>query len=147
MPSTLSLRENQYYGNPLNSFWFIMSALTGVAPDQPYSRRVAGLLDQHIAVWDVVYRCKREGSLDAAIEQDSIITNDFGKFFTAHPRIEQVLFNGATAEREFQRRARPLLSADINNMHYQRLPSTSPAMASLTRQQKQALWLAALNKS
>jgi len=144
IPSEASLKSNQYFGNPRNSFWFAMSAITGVSADQPYTSRVEALLDEDIAVWDVMHSCKRQGSLDASIESASIVTNDFDSFFASHKHIAQVLFNGAKAETEYRRRVLPLLDVGDRLINYQRLPSTSPAMASLSPQQKQMLWREAL---
>ena len=56
-----------------------------------------------VAVWDVLRLCRRRGSLDSAIEPDSMVANDFGAFFDAHPAIERVFFNGAAAEKNFGR--------------------------------------------
>ncbi len=121
-----------------------MSAITGISADQPYKARVEALLDENIAVWDVLRSCKRQGSLDASIESASIVTNDFDGFFASHKHIVKVLFNGAKAETEYRRRVLPLLDTGDRLINYQRLPSTSPAMASLSPQQKQMLWREAL---
>ncbi|MGH3674500.1 MAG: DNA-deoxyinosine glycosylase, partial [Mycobacterium sp.] len=75
-----------------------------------------------VAVWDVLRLCRRQGSLDSAIEPDSMVANDFGPLFDAHPAIEQVFFNGAAAEKNFSR-----LVGLERAVRYHRLPSTSPA--------------------
>jgi hypoxanthine-DNA glycosylase len=139
MPSVLSLASGQYYGNPRNAFWRIVGELFGCDPDAPYAQRTA-MLDRHgIAVWDVLRHCRRVGSLDSAIEPDSMVVNDFGTFFAAHPRIERVYFNGAAAERNFAR----LVNLDPP-VSYQRLPSTSPAQT-MRYADKLAAWRAALS--
>ena len=122
MPSVMSLEAQQYYGNPRNGFWRITGEIFGFDASAPYDERIAGLYAHGVAVWDVLRLCRRQGSLDSAIEPDSMVANDFESFFTAHSKIERVFFNGAAAEKNFGRLAaidRPLL--------YRRLPSTSPA--------------------
>ncbi|MGV6806442.1 MAG: DNA-deoxyinosine glycosylase [bacterium] len=141
MPGVASLEAQQYYAHPRNAFWAIMAKLTGVSATAPYSNRTDGLQRHQIALWDVMRQCQREGSLDADIEQKSIVTNDFELFFADHPQIKTVLFNGATAEKAYRRHVEPRL--DVQPVST-RLPSTSPAMASLSLAEKQALWLQAL---
>lgn len=122
MPSVLSLAAQEYYGNPRNAFWRIMSELFGLSPDDPYHHRTAALREHRLAVWDVLKHCRRRGSLDSAVEPDSMVANDFGAFFADHPTITRVYFNGAAAERNFTRLVH--LDAPVT---YTRLPSTSPA--------------------
>ena len=122
MPSALSLAGGQYYGNPRNAFWRIIADLFGGAPDAPYDQRAAVLSTHGIAVWDVLKHCRRVGSLDSAIEPDSMVANDFGAFFATQPHVDRVYFNGAAAERNFARLVH--LDAPVRG---HRLPSTSPA--------------------
>jgi hypoxanthine-DNA glycosylase len=139
MPSVLSLASGQYYGNPRNAFWRIVGELFGCEPDAPYEQRIDTLRRHGVAVWDVLKHCRRVGSLDSAIEPDSMVANDFGAFFATHPRIERVYFNGAAAERNFAR----LVHLDAP-VRYQRLPSTSRAQT-MRFADKQAVWRAALD--
>jgi hypoxanthine-DNA glycosylase len=140
MPGELSLQEQQYYAHPRNAFWYIMQELFAIPLDFPYSRRLQMLTENNIALWDVLKSCKREGSLDASIQNASIETNDFQGLFEQYPMIELIAFNGAKAEQEFRRRVVPELAAKFQNKHMIRLPSTSPAMASLTKEQKLQKW-------
>jgi hypoxanthine-DNA glycosylase len=140
MPSVLSLASGQYYGNPRNAFWRIVGELFGCAPDAPYEQRTEMLGRNDIAVWDVLKHCRRIGSLDSAIEPDSMVANDFGSFFAAHPDVERVYFNGAAAERNFIR----LVNLDVPLTL--RLPSTSPAQT-MRYTDKLAAWRAALSEA
>lgn len=138
MPGVESLRAGQYYAHPRNAFWPIMGELLGASPNLPYSERLQRLNAAGIALWDVLASCQREGSLDTAISADSVRANDFAAFFVSHPAIRRVFFNGAMAETSYRRHVLPLLVDD--SRHYQRLPSTSPAHAARTFQQKLDAW-------
>jgi hypoxanthine-DNA glycosylase len=122
MPSVMSLGAQQYYANPRNAFWRIMGELFCFDAETPYENRVAALQSHGVAVWDVLKSCRRVGSLDSAVKPDSMVPNDFRKLFEEHRDIRRVLFNGAAAEKNFNRLVR--IAPDLQ---YQRLPSTSPA--------------------
>jgi hypoxanthine-DNA glycosylase len=139
-PSERSLLENQYYGHPSNAFWFIMGELLGFDPRADYEERKRILVENRIALWDVMRSCERSGSLDSAIKTQSVKPNDFSSFLQGHSKIKRVFFNGAKAEAEYKRLVLPLVSKDFPKLEYNRLPSTSPAMASLSRAAKLASW-------
>jgi hypoxanthine-DNA glycosylase len=85
----------------------------------------------------------RVGSLDARIAAGSITANDFQRFFRTHKKIRAVFFNGAKAESAYRQHVLPAVST--LPVSYLRLPSTSPAHASLSYEQKLQTWQAALN--
>jgi hypoxanthine-DNA glycosylase len=122
MPSVMSLGATEYYANPRNAFWRITGEIFGFAADGPYHDRTAALTAHGVAVWDVLRSCRRVGSLDSAVEPDSMVANDFGQLFERHPKMTRVFFNGAAAEKNFNRLVR--VAPDLE---YRRLPSTSPA--------------------
>ncbi len=144
MPGGASLHAGQYYAHPQNLFWRILGEVVGFDRDAPYADRLRMLAAADIAVWDVIASCHRKGSLDSDIAPDSLQPNDFATFFTAHRRIERVLFNGAKAEDCFRRHVAPSLEA--RTIRYLRLPSTSPANASIAYAKKIAEWRAALRE-
>jgi double-stranded uracil-DNA glycosylase len=141
MPGKVSLRERQYYAHPQNAFWRIIGGILGVDPASPYDARVAAVQSAGIAVWDVLKSCIRESSLDSAIDASSVLPNDFAAFFAEHPQIRRICFNGAKAETLFMKHVRPRLPANPD-VQYLRLPSTSPANASLTLPEKVRAWQA-----
>ena len=140
MPGAASLRERQYYAHPRNQFWAIMERLFGVARELPYAERCRRLTANGIAVWDVVERCRRRGSLDANIAESSIVVNDIAAFLKRYRGIRHVFFNGAKSERIYARH----VSANVGNVNRpiecQRLPSTSPAHAGLSEREKLRQW-------
>jgi TDG/mug DNA glycosylase family protein len=141
MPSRESLARQQYYAHPRNAFWPIMSRLFGLR-ETAYTARAAELTAHGVAVWDVLRTCTRPGSLDSAIDEASIVTNDFAAFFAAHPDIRRVFFNGAKAESVYLRRVLPSLAGAAAALPHHRLPSTSPAHAGLDLDAKTAAWRA-----
>jgi len=138
LPGRLSLERAEYYAHPQNAFWKIIGArVPDLAPD--YASRVAALIEHRVALWDVLAAATRAGSLDAAIAEDAI-PNNFRAFFHAHPHIELVCFNGATAARLYDRHVMPSLADDQRALARQALPSTSAAHASLTLVEKTDRW-------
>jgi hypoxanthine-DNA glycosylase len=134
IPSVISLGAQQYYANPRNAFWRITGEIFGFDLDDPYDVRTAALISNGIAVWDVLRSCRRIGSLDSAVEPDSMVANDFGALFEQYPDISRVYFNGAAAEKNFNRLVR--VAPDFD---YRRLPSTSPAQT-MRYEDKLAAW-------
>ncbi|MBK8978619.1 MAG: DNA-deoxyinosine glycosylase [Planctomycetes bacterium] len=138
MPSEASLRQAQYYGHPRNAFWAIQGALFGFDPGLPYAERLAALRAAGVALWDVIGRCRRRGSLDSAIRD--VEPNDIAGLLAAHPTIRAVCLNGGKAAELFARhvlRATPELFVH-RTIH--RLPSTSPAHAARDFDAKLAAW-------
>ena len=140
MPGVASLNAGQYYAHPQNRFWSIMGQLLGFDPvTTPYVQRTRALTEAGIALWDVLQSCERPGSLDSAIRRETQMVNDLPGFLTTHPLIRKIYFNGAHAEQTFHRMVRPLLPDNVE-LEYIRLPSTSPAHASLSFNDKLAYW-------
>lgn len=140
LPGERSIREQQYYAHPQNAFWRIMRELFGVEGD--YASRCEGLIDHGVALWDVLHSSVRPGSMDADIRLASATANDFATFFAGQPRIRLVAFNGRKAEQLFARFVEPIgIDRGIARV---RLPSTSPAYASLPYSGKLKAWREAL---
>ena len=143
MPGIASLTAKQYYAHPRNAFWSILGDLLEFDPKLDYATRTQLLVADGIALWDVLQSCRRFGSLDSDIQAESIVANDFGRFFGLHPHIQYIYFNGASAEALYRRhvlRSLPLMPDRI----YVRLPSTSPANASIPLAAKASAWRAVL---
>ena len=140
MPGVESLRQQQYYAHPRNAFWPIMASLFGFSEEWQYQTRCEYLANQGVAVWDVLKACHRPGSLDQHIDPDTIEANDFNQFLTQHHAIKAIFFNGAKAEQVFQRHVVPSLPPSTSSLTMLRLPSTSPAHASMNLEQKLTAW-------
>ena len=133
-PGTASLAAQQYYAHPQNKFWPILAALWPDVP-QPdrtgYAARCEWLLARGLGLWDVYDSCERQGSLDSAIRQPQV--NDFAALKVRCPQLQAVAHNGG----ESFKHAGKLTGLGLD---VYKLPSTSPANASISWERKLAAW-------
>ena len=129
-PGAASLAEQQYYAHPRNHFWPILSALWGVELAS-YPQRIAEARRRGLAIWDVYAACRREGSLDSAIE--AARPNDLAGLVRRLPQLRAIAHNGGESARSM-RLTRTL------GLPVHRLPSTSPANASWSFERKLQAW-------
>ncbi len=127
MPSIASLEARQYYAHPQNRFWPLMSRILENMPVPPerYADRLSMLLRHHIALWDSIGACDRDGSLDTAIKNEQ--GNDFTALLEKYPGIHTICFNGSKSFQCFKKSNKPLLSR--KEIAFYPMPSTSPANA------------------
>jgi TDG/mug DNA glycosylase family protein len=144
LPGTASLACGRYYAQPRNAFWKIMGELVGASPELPYARRVEHLVAQRIAVWDVCAIARRQGSADAAIRPSTVRPNDVAGFLRSHVAVELICFNGAKAGELFRRHVSSTLESPASAIRQVVLPSTSPAHAAMSSEDKLAVWRVAL---
>ena len=137
MPSVASLEAGFYYGHPRNAFWHILSEIYGEALPEMIPQKAALLENHHLALWDVLESCEREGSLDSAIREPA--ANDFSGLFARCPGIRAILFNGGAAHALFMKHCGAFLAGRA----WEKLPSTSPAYT-LSYERKLARWRQAL---
>jgi TDG/mug DNA glycosylase family protein len=131
-PGEASLNAQQYYAHPRNQFWGLLSVILNedlVA--QEYAQRLQTLKAHFIGVWDVIAACEREGSLDTAIRR--VTVNDLAALKHQCPKLFRICFNGKTSGRFGPQFA----AAGFETMV---LPSSSPANAQFTFEQKLATW-------
>ena len=131
-PSAASLEAGQYYAHPRNQFWVILGRLLDEPlAELPYDERTRRVLAHGVGIWDVYGACEREGSADTAIRRAR--PNAFTLLHRLAPRLDDIAFNGSAAGR-----FRPLF--DQAGFAVRVLPSTSPAHAGRSLEQKLALW-------
>ncbi|MDP1747757.1 MAG: DNA-deoxyinosine glycosylase [Bacteroidota bacterium] len=118
MPGNDSLKMNQYYAHPRNAFWKIMFAIFDQPFSNDYSVKKELLLNNQIALWDVLKVCERKGSLDVNIIEEE--TNNFKDFFEKHAHINHIFFNGQQSSNYFLKNQQAAIPSI-------KLPSTSPA--------------------
>lgn len=147
LPGAESVRLQQYYAHSQNYFWKLMGEVFGFSPALPYPQRLSALLEHEVALWDVLASGHRPGSLDSAIDLQTVEVNPFDSFFASMPALRRILFNGALAQRLFLQRVLPALPSFNQAIACLRLPSTSPANASVSRIVKLSAWRSALQDS
>ena len=125
MPGLQSLTAGEYYAHPQNRFWRMMAALLKESLPAAYDLRLSMLLKHHIALWDSIGSCEREGSLDSAIKNEQ--GNDFTALLETYPHIQAICFNGGKSASAFRRFNKPLLARE--DLTFYAMPSTSPANA------------------
>lgn len=137
LPSVASLTEQQYYAHPHNAFWRIIETLFANGTPCTYDERIELLKQNRIALWDVIARAERHGSLDSAIQADTVIPNDIVGLLKAYPSITTIYLNGSTAATLFKRHIAKQLSTSVQIIQ---LPSTSPANARIGFKVKLGRW-------
>jgi hypoxanthine-DNA glycosylase len=119
LPSDKSLSKGEYYGNPANDFWKILTEVLGQPlTTQSYEERLRVLLKHRIGLWDIYHHCFRPGSMDKDITE--IELNDFRALKVDAPKLKLVCFNGKEAGES---------EADVRRLKYDTilLPSSSGA--------------------
>jgi TDG/mug DNA glycosylase family protein len=131
-PGEASLQAQQYYAHPRNQFWALLSAVLGEDLRKlDYADRLLALNAHHIGLWDVIAACAREGSLDSAIRHAQ--SNDFAVLKHQCPQLRLVCFNGKTSGKFEPQFAQAGFRTLV-------LPSSSPANAQWSFEQKLAAW-------
>lgn len=144
MPGVQSLNTATYYAHPRNALWWILSEWLDFDLQLPYRERCRRIVDAGLGFWDVIGQCAREGSLDSAIQTDTVRVNDLMGLLGQHRQIDRILLNGTRAASLFRRHiAGSLLMLD-REITVHELPSTSPAHAAMSREEKKARWFDSL---
>ncbi|MFP9115699.1 DNA-deoxyinosine glycosylase [Flavobacterium sp. RHBU_3] len=133
MPGEKSLQLQEYYGNRGNQFWRLMFSVFGEALIDNYDEKISFLNRHHIALWDVLAYCERQGSLDSNIKNE--VANDFKAFYTEYPRIKFVLFSSKNAEKYYDK-----FVGKKPELTYYTLPSPSGANATMRFEEKLEIW-------
>lgn len=123
LPSVRS-RGQFFYNHPQNRFWKVLAALRGQEPPTAISQKRQFLLDNHIALWDVIASCDIIGSSDSSIK--NVTPNDISRILDA-AHIRHIYVNGQTAFRHYKKHLLP-----CTGIMPVCLPSTSPANAAWT---------------
>ncbi len=120
-PSVKSRETEFYYGHPRNRFWKVIAALYHAPVPQTIEEKKCLLLDNGIALWDVVQSCDIRGSSDSSIR--NVIPADI-KGLLERSNIAEVYTNGDTAFRLYRK-----YCEKETGKKAVKLPSTSPANA------------------
>ena len=120
-PSVKSRESGFFYGHAQNRFWRVTAAVFGCPVPVTIPEKRAFLLQNHVALWDVIASCDIDGSSDASIK--NVRPNDLAPLLAAS-KITHIFTNGATADALYIRWQFP-----ATGIPAVRLPSTSPANA------------------
>lgn len=141
MPGEASLAANEYYGHKQNAFWKIMSLCFNDGRDWvDYAEKISCLRANGVGLWDNLKCCYREGSLDSDIKNPQ--PNDIAGLLQKFPGVKKILFNGRKSFDYFKKFHAPLLEKYQTEM----MPSTSPANATISREEKYRQWSRALRE-
>lgn len=135
MPGGKSLEMQQYYAYPRNRFWQVMSVICNF-PDLTkvtYNEKLQILLDNKIALWDVISTCNREGSTDSKIKNP--VLNDINGLVFEYINIKKICLNGGTAYNLFSKSFK-----NTKNIKICPLPSTSPMNTTVTTEELIKIW-------
>lgn len=120
-PSVKSREQNFFYGHKRNRFWKVLSAVLDCKEPITIEEKKKMLLDNGIALWDVIQSCEIKGSSDSSIR--NVIPNDLSEML-ANSKITRIYTNGQTAGNLYKK----YMQSEVN-MEAMTLPSTSPANA------------------
>ncbi|MCL2571268.1 MAG: DNA-deoxyinosine glycosylase [Defluviitaleaceae bacterium] len=129
MPSVQSRAVGFYYSHPRNRFWQVLAGCLKQEIPQSVEDKKKLLLENGIAIWDVLAACEIKGSADSSIKNPDC--NDIGAFISDKP-IKKILCNGKEAYKQCCRLnlALPIVC----------LPSTSPANAAWSTERLISAW-------
>ena len=151
LPGVASLQAAQYYAHPRNQCWPILQHLFAIDASLPYLERIHCAQQQGIAFWDLVQSAKRRGSLDSAIINKSIASNRLLELLTELPKLQHIALNGQKAAELFDKQRASDLELQqwllTHSLQCHRLPSTSPAHATLSLDEKLVYWRRALGET
>lgn len=120
-PSVKSRENNFYYGHPQNRFWKVISRIIAEKEPTTIEEKKKLLLDNHIAIWDVIASCSIQGSSDSSIKD--VVVNDFTDILQ-NSSIHTIYVNGNKAYELYHKYAE-----EQTGIKAVKLPSTSPANA------------------
>ena len=129
-PSEASRAEGFFYGHPQNRFWRVLARVLEVQTPQSREEKIRFLLDNKIALWDVISSCTVVGSADSSIKD--VIPNDITPILRS-AEINAVYLNGKLANKLYEK----YIKCDLPHIC---LPSTSPANAAYSLDRLADAW-------
>lgn len=120
-PSVKSREAAFFYGHPQNRFWAVVAEIYGYEKPQTVEEKKKLILENKLAMWDVIESCEIEGSADSTIS--NVTANDLSVILN-NSKVDRIFVNGKTAEKYYNKYTYP--ETGIKAIC---LPSTSPANA------------------
>ncbi|MBP3568476.1 MAG: DNA-deoxyinosine glycosylase [Lachnospiraceae bacterium] len=137
-PSVKSREQGFYYGHPRNRFWKVLAAVCGCEVPKTIEEKKAMLLDNHIAIWDVIDSCDIIGSSDSSIK--NVVPADIVGILPK-TKITRIFANGKTAGSLYEK-----FSRESTGIEAIVLPSTSPANAAYSLERLTECWKRCLQR-
>ena len=119
-PSIISRNDNFYYANKNNRFWKILENIFNIRLEN-YEDKKQFLLNNNIALWDVIKSCEIKNSDDSSIK--NVIPNDIDKIIK-NSSIKYIFVTGKIALKYYNK-----YISDKTNIKAIYLPSPSSANA------------------
>lgn len=123
-PSVKSRAGAFFYHHPQNRFWKVLAQILEWELPESIAEKRMMLIQNHIAVWDVIESCTITGSSDSSIKD--VVPNDINRILSA-AAIRGIYLNGAAAARLYCKYCQPQTGIEA-----QKIPSTSPANAAFS---------------
>ncbi len=120
-PSVKSREAAFFYGHPQNRFWTVLAMIYAVKKPETVEEKKKLVLENNLALWDVIASCEIVGSSDSSISD--VTANDLSVIIN-NSKVERIFVNGKTAEKYYNKYTYP--KTGIKAVC---LPSTSPANA------------------
>lgn len=118
LPSVKSREQGFYYGHPQNRFWKVLAGLLKWEEPVTIEEKKKMLLENKIAIWDVLESCDIQGSSDSSIK--NAVAADIPGLLEK-TKIEKIYVNGTTAGKYYKKYLYPLTGVEAVV-----LQSTSP---------------------
>ncbi len=119
IPSPKSREYGFYYAHPQNKFWKVLSSILNKEIENNTESKISFLLDNKIALWDVISSCNIVGAQDTSIK--NVKVNDIDKIIN-NSNVKIIFTTGKKADELYMRYCYP--KTKIKSIY---LPSTSPA--------------------
>lgn len=134
MPGEKSLKKGEYYADPKNQMWKILSEVFGSDfVNSTYQTKLALLKKHKVGLWDVIHECERVGSLDQNILE--YVPSDLKTLISRYPELKTIGFNGANPHKLYIKLVKEELP-----LRFVILDSTSSAHAKKSLKEKAEGW-------
>ena len=100
LPSVKSREQGFYYGHPQNRFWKVLAKLLNWEEPVTIEEKKKILLENKIAVWDVLESCDIQGSSDSSIKNP--VAADIPGLLQK-TNIRKIYVNGTTAGKYYKK--------------------------------------------
>lgn len=131
-PSVKSREQAFFYGHPQNRFWKVLSTVLNEPFPTTIDEKKAFILNNKIALWDVIASCEIKGSSDSSIK--NVVPNNINEILD-NSNVAAIFTNGKLAFNLYNK-----YIFEKTNIKAIPLPSTSPANAAFSLEKLIEQW-------